>query len=62
MPRLLTIPETAEALRVSVRTVRYYTDDGRLPYVRYSGGPARRLIPEDAVAAFIAAHMHGGAS
>ena len=64
MPRLLTVPEAAAALGVSPDTVRRYGDDGRLPYVRYGSGRSgtRRLIPEDAVAAFIAAHTHSGPS
>ena len=63
MPTLLTVPETAEALRLSVKTIYQYTQTGRLPSVRYSGGKARTLIPADAVEAFIAAHTrpaHGG--
>lgn len=61
MPRLLTVPETAEYMRVSVSTIRNYIHDGRLPVVRYSGGSARRLIPVDAIDALIAAHTHRAA-
>lgn len=63
MSKLLTLAEVAEILRVSVDTVRRYSDDGRLPYVRYGTGTSgtRRLIPADAVERFIAAHTVVGA-
>ena len=60
MPTLLTVPEAAEALRVSVETVYKYTRSGHLPSVRYTSGASRVLIPAEAVAAFVAAHTRGG--
>jgi len=61
VPRFLTIAETAEMLRLSVDTIRGYCEDGRLPSVRFvSNGRSPRLVPSEAVEAFIAAHtVHG---
>jgi len=42
---LLTLPEAAELLNVSTRTVRRQIDDGLLPTVRIGG--AVRIRPED---------------
>ncbi len=61
-PRFLTIPEAAEIMRLSAESVRDYTTAGILPYVRWTGGGSKRLIPVDALEAFIAARtVHGGA-
>jgi excisionase family DNA binding protein len=49
-PHLLTVPEVAEILRVSPRTVRRMIDDKRLPVVRF--GRAVRVRVE-ALTAFI---------
>jgi excisionase family DNA binding protein len=47
---LLTLPEVAQRVRVSVSTVRHWIRTGTLPSVR----PARRrLVPRDAVEAFV---------
>jgi excisionase family DNA binding protein len=42
---LLTLPEAAELLNVSTRTVRRQIDDGLLPTVRIGG--AVRIRPDD---------------
>jgi len=48
--RLLTVPEAAELLQLSIRQIRRLIDDGRLPAIRL--GRAVRLRPE-ALAALI---------
>ena len=66
MSTLLTVPEAAAALRVSVETVYRFARAGHLTTVRYaSAGPARILIPADAIEAFVTAHTraaNGGAA
>jgi excisionase family DNA binding protein len=49
-PQLLTVPEVAEILRVSPRTVRRMIDDKRLPVVRLGRAVRVRL---EALAALI---------
>ncbi len=47
LPELLTVPEAADFLRISPRTIERMLTDGRL--VRMSGGTARVLIPRQSV-------------
>lgn len=52
MTELLTLPEAAQRLRVSVRTVEREAAAGRLALVRVR---SRRLVPADELARYIAA-------
>ena len=58
-PRLLTVAEVCDRLKLGRTTVYLLIADGRLPSFRV--GRARR-IPEDALAAFVAEHTSGGAA
>jgi len=54
LPSLATIEETAKHFRVSPRTVRRWTHDGRLRVRRTSpGGSGRVLIPRCELARFL---------
>ncbi|AER47702.1 helix-turn-helix domain-containing protein [Mycobacterium phage Dori] len=55
---LLTIPETAELLRVHVATVYRLFDRGELRWVKVG---SRRLVTRAEVDRFIAAHEEGAA-
>jgi|GEM_PF-1578787 len=57
-PRLITAPEAAEQLNVSVRTVYSWISSGRLPSVRLS--PRGTRVPVTAVEALIRASTDEG--
>lgn len=50
VPDFLTLPEAAQILRISARTVRRRVDDGTLPTSRAS---RRLLIPRSAILAYL---------
>ena len=56
LPRLLTLSEVAEALRVSPKTVRRMAARHRIPCVRF--GRALRFLPGD-VLAWLSARREG---
>jgi excisionase family DNA binding protein len=56
LPRLVTVAETAEALRMSVRNVHRLVARGRLIAVRAgAGGSSRVLVPRAQIARFLSA-------
>lgn len=58
-PGLLTLEEVAGFLRVSVATVRRWTNAGRLPCYRLGGNGERRFSQEQ-LQAFLAKHESRG--
>ncbi len=56
---LLTLEEVAEYLRVSIATVRRWTNTGKISCYRIGGNRERRFSPEQ-VQAFLASHEEGG--
>lgn len=49
LPAMLTVPETAQALRASESTVRRWLRDGVLQGVKVGGRGSKWLIPKEAV-------------
>jgi excisionase family DNA binding protein len=56
-PDLLTVEEATARLRLSERTVRSLISSGELPSVKIK---RRRLVPAEALEAFIHSHLNGG--
>jgi len=50
-PELLTMAQAAALLNVAVGTVRGWTDEDKVPYVRLPGGNRDRRIPRKALLA-----------
>lgn len=48
-PHLLTAAEVATILKMSVRTIRRWTDDGRLPVIRFGRSVRIRLVDLEAM-------------
>ncbi len=59
-PLLLTVPEAANAIRLSENTLRGWVEEGRIPVVRWRPG-SHPLIPMAALLSFVAAHTSAGA-
>ncbi len=62
IPRLYRVSEAAQILRVSPRQIRRYLDGGEIPFVHLHkrNRPGLRLVPEDALVAFLNRHGKNG--